>query len=628
MPRTSRLLWSAAAAGAAGSSACAYWLSAPRPAHAKALEPVSRVEYLDKIPSRADQLAKLAHGTESDPFDVLIIGGGATGTGCAVDAITRGLRTALVEREDFAAGTSSRSTKLVHGGVRYLEKAVWKLDYGQLKLERKHILDNAPHLSCPLPIMTPCYQWWEVPYYWMGMKAYDLVAGTHGLTLSRYVSPKESHRQFPTLSETHSVDETTRHLKGTIVYYDGQMDDSRLCVTLACTAALAGAAVANHTEATRLIKDEDGKIVGCRVKDNLTGKQHDVYAKLVINATGPFSDDIRQMSDSSRGKMIMPSAGVHVTLPDYYSPEHLGMIVPKTKDGRVVFMLPWLSSTIAGTTDSNSEITMKPQPTEEEIQFILDSISEFLRVKVRRSDVKSAWSGIRPLASDPNASDTASASRDHVVTMDEDGMITVTGGKWTTYRRMAQDTLDMACMSGRVPPCAPCRTAQLPLLGAHGYDEALFTEVAQNYTVPHRPGAIDTRVAKHLAASYGNRAFEVTKIAEERRLGKRLARGYPMLEAEVVYSCRHEYCETPEDFISRRCRLAFLDTQACKEALPRIVELMAEEKGWWRWKAGREQRRAEDFLSTFTSNPGAPGTKDKSQERMDLISSQEKGGGA
>ncbi|KAL3143712.1 hypothetical protein ABBQ32_003553 [Trebouxia sp. C0010 RCD-2024] len=604
-----------------------------RPLVSEAHSARTRIDYLDKVPSRKEQLRKLADGSEHNPFDVLVIGGGATGTGCALDAVTRGLRTALIEREDFASGTSSRSTKLVHGGVRYLEKAVFTLDYGQLKLvfealhERKRLLENAPHLCNALPIMTPCYCWWEVPYYWLGLKAYDLVAGTQGLTMSRFNGRKESHRQFPTLAQTRSEDGSS--LKGTIVYYDGQFDDSRLCVALACTAALAGAAVTNHTEALKLLKDTDGLVIGAEVKDNLSGKKMHVYAKQVINATGPFADSLRQMSDPSKPSIIMPSAGVHVTLPDYYSPEHLGMIVPKTKDGRVVFMLPWLDATIAGTTDSSSEITMRPQPTEKEIQFILDAISEYLTVKVRRSDVMSAWSGIRPLASDPSTQDTASASRDHVASMDTDGMITIAGGKWTTYRRMAEDAVDLACVNGRVPAGQPCQTSHLALLGAHDYDPALFTEVAQNYTVPHRPGAIDTRVAKHLAASYGDRAHDVTRIAEQRKLGRRLVRGHPVLEAEVVYAVHHEYCETPEDFIARRSRLAFLDHRACEEALPRVVELMGEEKGWWYPKRQRELKRAKAFLSTFTSQPEAPGLKNAApKEGTDLVSSQNKGGGA
>ena len=571
------------------------------------------------IPSRRDQLARLSQASSpSSPYDVLIIGGGATGTGIALDAATRGLRTALVEAEDFAAGTSSRSTKLVHGGVRYLEKAVMNLDYGQLKLvfealrERKTVLDIAPHLTNSLPIMTPCYAWWEVPYYWAGLKAYDLVAGARALAWSHYEPPSKAKSQFPTLC-SHRKDGTS--LKGVVVYYDGQFNDSRLAVALACTAAAAGATVTNHTKVTGLIKAPDTRqVIGARVQDVLTGKTTDVYASVVINATGPFADSIRHLSQPKAPTMILPSAGVHVTLPDYYSPENVGMIVPKTKDGRVVFMLPWQGETIAGTTDSSSAITMRPQPSEQEIQFILDSIAEYLTVKVRRSDVKSAWSGIRPLAVDPNhsAQDTAGALRDHVVTMDPDGLITVTGGKWTTYRLMAQDAVDavvkrLVHKNTTVLAVGPCVTEKYKLVGAAGWSPGLFTEVAQNYTVPHRPGAIDTRVAKYLASAYGDRAQDITHLAEDLKLGRRLVRGYPVIEAEVVYACRQEYCETPEDFVARRTRLAFLDRPACLDALPRVVELMAGEKGWGRGRRRAEYARAKEFLETFEAKPGSDG---------------------
>ena len=405
------------------------------------------------------------------------------------------------------------------------------------------------------------------------------------------MSPMKAKASFPTLSDTN---ESGKHLKGTIVYYDGQFNDSRLAIAVACTAQAAGATVLNHAEVTDLIHDENnGQATGAKLRDNLMGKTTQVFAKKIINATGPFTDDIRKMSNTESKSMIMPSSGVHITLPDYYSPENVGMIVPKTKDGRVVFMLPWLGETIAGTTDASCDVTMRPQAKEEEVQFILDALSGYLTVKVRREDVKSAWSGIRPLALDPHAADTSNALRDHIVTDDKNGMVTITGGKWTTYRLMAKDAVDTITENKN------CVTDSIKLVGAHGWSPALFTEVAQNYTVPHRPGAIDTRVAKYLAASYGDRAREVTKIAEENALGKRLVRGYPIIEAEVLYTIRYEMCETPEDFIARRTRLIFLDRRACQEALPRIVELMGMEKGWNTRRKKKELARAMEFTDTF-----------------------------
>ncbi|XP_047180704.1 glycerol-3-phosphate dehydrogenase SDP6, mitochondrial-like isoform X1 [Vigna umbellata] len=567
------------------------------------------------VPSRELQRSALIGAGAASPLDVLVIGGGATGSGVALDAVTRGLRVGLVEREDFSSGTSSRSTKLIHGGVRYLEKAVFKLDYGQLKLvfhaleERKQVIDNAPHLCQALPCMTPCFDWFEVLYYWVGLKMYDLVAGARLLHLSRYYSAKESVELFPTLAK----EGKGRSLRGTVVYYDGQMNDARLNVGLACTAALAGAAVLNHAEVVSLLKDDaDERIIGARIRDNLTGKEFDTYAKVIVNAAGPFCDSVRKMADKSARDLISPSSGVHIILPDYYSPEGMGLIVPKTKDGRVVFMLPWLGRTVAGTTDSNTNITFLPEPHEDEIQFILDAISDYLNVKVRRTDVLSAWSGIRPLAMDPSAKNTESISRDHVVFEDRPGLVTITGGKWTTYRSMAEDAVDAAIKSGKLTPTNECVTNNLRIVGGEGWDPASFTILSQQYVrmkVTYKgkvvPGVMDTAAAKHLSHAYGTLAERVASIAQNENLGKRLAHGYPFLEAEVAYCARHEYCESAIDFISRRSRLAFLDTDAAGRALPRVIQILGSEHKWDKTRQKQEMQKAKEFLETFKSSKNA-----------------------
>ncbi|GMI78791.1 SUGAR-DEPENDENT 6 [Hibiscus trionum] len=567
------------------------------------------------IPSRAAQESALIGAKSSNPLDILVVGGGATGCGVALDATTRGLRVGLVEREDFSSGTSSRSTKLIHGGVRYLEKAVFNLDYGQLKLvfhaleERKQVIENAPHLCHALPCMTPCFDWFEVVYFWMGLKMYDLVAGKRLLHLSRYYSAQESIELFPTLAKKGN----NKSLRGTVVYYDGQMNDSRLNVGLACTAALAGAAVLNHAEVVSFIKDEDTqRVIGARIRDNLSGKEFDTYAKVVVNAAGPFCDSLRKMANKDALPMICPSSGVHVVLPDYYSPEGMGLIVPKTKDGRVVFMLPWLGRTIAGTTDSSTSITPLPEPHEDEIQFILDAICDYLNVKVRRTDVLSAWSGIRPLAVDPNAKSTESISRDHVVSEDYPGLVTITGGKWTTYRSMAEDAVNAAIKSGKLSPSNKCITSNLHLIGGDGWEPSLFTVLAQQYVRMKKsyggkvvPGVMDTAVAKHLSHAYGTLAERVATIAQNENLGKRLAHGYPYLEAEVAYCARNEYCESAVDFIARRSRLAFLETDAASHALPRIVEILATEHNWDKSRQKEEMQKAKEFLETFKSSKNA-----------------------
>ncbi|EPS70756.1 hypothetical protein M569_04004, partial [Genlisea aurea] len=476
------------------------------------------------VPDRAAQESFLMGSNSSNPLDILVVGGGATGCGVALDAATRGLRVGLVEREDFSSGTSSRSTKLIHGGVRYLEKAVFNLDSGQLKLvfhalaERKQMIENARHLCHSLPCMTPCFSWFEVIYYWAGLKMYDLVAGRQLLHLSRYYSAEESVELFPTLARNGK----DKSLKGTVVYFDGQMNDSRLNVALACTAALAGAAVLNHAEVISFLRDDaTDRVIGARIKNHLSGNQFDVYAKVVVNAAGPFCDSVRRLVDEGAKPIICPSSGVHVVLPDYYSPEGMGLIVPKTKDGRVVFMLPWLGRTVAGTTDSNTEITMLPEPHEDEIEFILDAISDYLNVKVRRTDVLSAWSGIRPLAIDPNAENTESISRDHVVSEDFPGLVTITGGKWTTYRSMAEDAVNAAVKSGKLRQSSKCMTQRLHLVGSDGWEPASFTVLAQHYVRMKKshggkivPGVMDTAAAKHVSHAYGTSAERVAAIAQ------------------------------------------------------------------------------------------------------------------
>ncbi|KAK9152723.1 hypothetical protein Sjap_000203 [Stephania japonica] len=564
------------------------------------------------VPSRDEQVSKICGSRVDKPFDVLVIGGGATGAGAALDAASRGLRVALVERDDFSSGTSSRSTKLLHGGVRYLEKAVFNLDYGQLKLvfhaldERNRVIQNAPHICRVLPTMTPCFSWFEVVYYWAGLKAYDLVAGSGILQLSKYYSVSKATDMFPTLANECDG----RKLRGVVVYCDGQMDDSRLNIGLACTGALAGAVVLNHAEVVSLRKDADsGSIVGARVRDNLTGKEFDVHAKVLVNAAGPFCDSVRKMANGSATNIICPSSGAHVVLPGYYTPENVGLIVPKTKDGRVVFVLPWLGKTLAGTTDSNTTITPLPQPHDDEIEFILSAISGYLNVEVRDSDILSSWSGIRPLAIDPSVKDTASISRDHIVHVDCPGLVTISGGKWTTYRSMAEDVIDAAVKHGKLSPLYGSSTANLPIMGAYGWEPSLFVKLAQSYARKKttKDGrvetvAIDTTMAKHLSTAYGSMAYKVASIAQEENLGNRLVRGHPYLEAEVAYCARNEYCETAVDFIGRRTRLAFLDAKAAGLALPRVIQILAAERGWDEERCEKENQNAKAYLSTFRTS--------------------------
>lgn len=386
--------------------------------------------------------------TSEDPYDLLVVGGGATGTGIALDAASRGLKVALVERDDFASGTSSKSTKLVHGGVRYLEKAVWQLDINQYRLvkealrERRYFLDTAPHLSSWLPIMIPVEKWWQAPYFWAGTKAYDFLAGSENIESSYFLTRSKALDAFPMLRKD--------NLWGACVYYDGAHNDSRMNVCLAMTGALYGATMVNHLEVTSLEKDANGKLCGARVKDLIdekdgkTPQEFTIKAKGIINATGPFTDALRKMDDQSVDEIVAPSSGVHVILPGYYSPSDMGLIDPSTSDGRVIFFLPWQGNTIAGTTDSACEIKKDPIATEDEIDWILSEVSNYLSpdINVRRGDVLAAWSGIRPLVRDPKQAKSEGLVRNHLVTTSPSGLITISGGKWTTYRQMAEEAVD------------------------------------------------------------------------------------------------------------------------------------------------------------------------------------------
>ncbi|XP_064306987.1 glycerol-3-phosphate dehydrogenase, mitochondrial [Phalacrocorax carbo] len=561
--------------------------------HVQAAEAVT-VPITNHFPTREQQLLALQTTSE---FDVLVIGGGATGCGCALDAVTRGLKTALLERDDFSSGTSSRSTKLIHGGVRYLQKAIMKLDFEQYKMvkealeERANLLEIAPHLSAPLPIMLPVYKWWQLPYYWLGIKLYDLVAGSQCLKSSYVLSKSRALEHFPMLRKDELV--------GAIVYYDGQHNDARMNLAIALTAARYGAAIANYAEVLRLLKTTDpasGKerVCGVRCRDVLTGQEFDVKAKCVINATGPFTDSVRKMDDQEVPNICQPSAGVHIVMPGYYSPDNMGLLDPATSDGRVIFFLPWEKMTIAGTTDSPTDVTSHPIPTEEDINFILNEVRNYLSVdvEVRRGDVLAAWSGIRPLVTDPNSKDTQSISRNHVVTISDSGLVTIAGGKWTTYRAMAQDTIDAAIQAHDLK-AGSSRTIGLQLQGAEDWSPTLYIRLVQDY-------GLESEVAQHLASTYGDKAFEVAKIAQVTGkrwpiVGKRLVSEFPYIEAEVVYGVK-EYARTAVDMISRRTRLAFLNVQAAEEALPRIVDIMGKELNWSEQKKKEELEAARKFL--------------------------------
>ncbi|KAH6894685.1 FAD dependent oxidoreductase-domain-containing protein [Thelonectria olida] len=563
-----------------------------------------------KAKSRAEQLAELrlnGSPSTSEEYDLLVIGGGATGTGIALDAVTRGLKVALVERDDFSSGTSSKSTKLVHGGVRYLEKAVWNLDYSQLELvmealhERKTFLNVAPHLAHSLPILLPLQHWWQAPYFFAGTFAYDLLAGSQGLEGSYLLSKTKTLAQFPLLRRD--------NLFGGIVYYDGQQNDARMNISLAATASLYGATVLNYVEVTGLQKDSTGKINGVKVRDTLaSGEDFTVRAKGVVNATGPYADAIEHMDDPSRKNMVAPASGTHIVLPKALCSTDMGML-KASSDGRVIFILPWEGHTLAGTTDNECDISRNPVPRADEVDFILEEVSKLLSPEsvLRRSDVLAAWSGIRPLIRDPNAKNTESLVRNHLITVSPSGLLTCAGGKWTTYRCMAEETVDEAVKTFKLNPKnvtlpdisgarlpemitnGNCRTTQVPVVGAHGYSPALPSQLMEVYP-------IEPEVAQHLSSSYGDRAWAI--LANSSR-PTRLIPSFPILEDEVRYVIRAEAACTVEDVISRRTRLSFLDVNGAMKAIPRIIDIMADELNWTEARKEQEMVQTVQFMKSM-----------------------------
>lgn len=528
----------------------------------------------------------IANLKQQEPFDLLVIGGGATGCGIAVDAATRGLKVALVEKNDFSEGTSSRSTKLVHGGVRYLEMAVKKLDRTQYALvkdglyERGVVLKNAPHLSNRLPLVTPLYSWLEVPYIFAGLKLYDILSGKMGIGHSRIVSRKEALERFPMLQ--------SEGLKAGVLYYDGQFNDARMAVTLAITAAENGGVTANHVEAIDLLK-QNGKLSGARVRDNLTGEEFEVRAKGVINAGGPFADQIRRLDDAKVEPILKVSSGIHIVLDKKFAPPATGLMIPKTEDGRVLFILPWEGHALIGTTDEPAELADHPKAEEKDVEYLLRHVRKYFDLEITEKDIKSVWSGLRPLVFDPRAVDTARLARDHVISESNSGLLTITGGKWTTYRKMAEDAVDRAVQNFELSPPKGCISDRVPLVGGANYredgDKALVRE--KN---------LDADIAYHLHRSYGDRAQKVVQLADE-GFSARLHPDHPYIEADVVYGVRHELAQRAIDLLTRRLPLALLDREAARSAVGRTIEIMADELGWDAERRSEEEKLAEKRLN-------------------------------
>jgi glycerol-3-phosphate dehydrogenase len=493
----------------------------------------------------------------SGPWDIVIVGGGATGAGVAVDAATRGYATLLLEQSDFGKGTSSRSTKLVHGGVRYLEQGNVSLVMEALK-ERGILRRNAPHLVSELPFVVPSYSWWEGPFYGIGLKVYQVLSGKYGFGPSRLISKEETLRRLPNVNP--------EGLTGGVVYYDGQFDDTRLLINLVATAAEQGATLLNYAKVTALGKDREGIVDGVSWQDVETGETFDATAKVVVNATGPFTDSVRHLAEPDANPLIAPSQGAHLVLDRSFLPGDTAIMAPHTSDGRVMFAIPWHGHTLVGTTDTPvHETPLEPVALDQEIEFMLETAGLYLEKKPARADILSVFAGIRPLAKSREGANTAALSRDHMIHIDKSGLLSIAGGKWTTYRNMAQGCVDQAATLANLPD-KPCVTRSLNIHGCHAN-----------------------------AATFGPLAFygaDAPAIGGLAGANVNLDPELPYVEAEVTWAAREEMARTVEDVLARRTRALFLNARAAVRMAPRVAALLAGE-------LGRDARWQEDQVKAF-----------------------------
>jgi glycerol-3-phosphate dehydrogenase len=510
-------------------------------------------------------------------FDIVIIGGGASGLGAAVDAAVRGYRVALFEQSDFAKGTSSRSTKLVHGGVRYLQQGNVSLVLEALQ-ERGHLARNAPHLVHSQAFVIPNYSWWEGPFYTIGMKLYDQLAGKLGLQASRHLNRQATMDAIPTLQ--------SEHLLGGVLYYDGQFDDARLAINLAQTAEQHGAAVLNYCRCVGLVK-QNGKLRGVEIHDLEQDTQFTVYAKAVINATGVFVDDLRRADEPMAAPIVAASQGVHIVLPKHFLPGEAAMMVPKTADGRVLFAVPWHDHVVLGTTDTPVRSkSLEPRALQAERDFLITHARQYLTSPPGDSDVLSVFAGLRPLVQAGTVSNTAALSREHSILISKSGLITLTGGKWTTYRQMAEDVVDQAERLIGIEH-RHCSTKTLPLYAS-------------------------TQSTPYLASLkvYGADAKEIQTIIDARpSLGEKIHQALPYLKAEIVWHAREEMARTVEDVLARRTRALLLNATASIQAAATVANLLASELGhdedWIRQQVVTYRELAKGYVFTESSSIGS-----------------------
>lgn len=544
--------------------------------------------------SRAEELKDIS----GKQFDLCVIGGGATGAACALDAQLRGIRTVLVEAGDFAGATSSTATKIVHGGVRYLEEAIKGADLQEYHAlvralhERLRMLENAPHLTRKLEFLVPSYHWIDVAYLDIGLKIYDWLAGPGRISPSKYLSQEETLKRMPELNQ--------KGLIGSVEYADGQFDDARYNVTLVQTFTVAGGNALNYARVTDFRRQAGRKICGVVVKDQLAENTFDVNAKAIVNATGPVSDSIRQLATPALHKRMRPSKGAHILLPLDVFPTQDALLIPKTEDGRVLFVIPWCGRLLVGTTDEEVSPDAELVVTSEDVEYLLRHLNQYLARPVTADEVVSGFAGARPLVGSEDGGDTKTLARDDVIEVDPaSGLISIMGGKWTTHRAMAEDTINRVQQVLGVPE-TDSKTRNHVLFGGEGFTDDCWEKLCRRYQ-------LSEETARHLTSKFGTAAEKVLLLASENAaLTQPVLTGRPAIQGEVIYSVRYEMAATIEDVLARRLGMQLYSWRDAIDAAPVVGSLMAAELGWTSERARAATTRYVENINHLLDSAGLP----------------------
>ncbi|KAF9763763.1 putative glycerol-3-phosphate dehydrogenase [Nosema granulosis] len=550
---------------------------------AKAFLKPYNVEWRPK--SREEILRDLSN----EMFDILIVGGGSSGVGCAVDAATRGLKVALVESDDFGSGTSSKSTKLLHGGVRYLEKAFIDFDYSQFKLvsealqERKVVMDACPYLTKTIDIMFPIYTRALFIYYYIGLKLYDWLSGSQSLGRSRFINYNQTIENYKHVRKDRLV--------GSIVYKDGQFFDAKYNVIVGLTAAYFGASIINHCELRQFVK-QNNKITGAVVFDKLAQKEYTVKSKVVINTTGQFADEVRHLAENDDKNIVMQSSGTHIVVSNEFGPTNMGFVDPNTADGRLAFLLPYKGKMLMGATDIKCNELPRAVPKEEDLEFLMHEVDFYTErnIELRKKDVMSVWTGIRPLIRDTSKANTEKIVRRHSINIDDDGLVTLTGGKWTIYRLMAEQAIDATISKFKLKPTRCCLTKSLKMIGAQTYSDFAIDEIRTHLSVPQD-------IAEHLATSYGTRAFLISRYMENGYT--RLVEDYPYIKEEIYYQMEFEMAVKISDVLFNRLLISYIDVRKASKMVEQIGRIMQRHYEWSEERYETECNQCNGYLETM-----------------------------